>query len=491
MALSYANGSIYSLGYYGSSNFLTALPLPSATLTMPNTTPKAYDATIVGTNCASSTLLRVQMYSMGSKIVIACSPSTGYTKIIVFDPSGAGAYTTYTEVYGAISSPVSIVPVANINGQAPFIFYADKLGGVASISLGSTVPTYQNTSKVVSVAGSFGVNPSPSSRPAPTPSYAPSGSGSSSSSSSSTGLIIGIIVALIVIGLVIFFVLRKRRNKADAVQAATTAAAGPKPAMTSSGPKPPTANQAAVTYEQHQQHFRPALAQAQAIAPIVPAGHPAYSQPQPQPQPQPHSYYQPQPSQLAYQQPGGYPYVQPQSQPAFAPPGSNPYATASTQPPVQSVQAELLQQFNFSSHPRPSVVTTVKPMEAKVSDSLDAPLPPVPNVWEPRPFVPPVKNPSPLMRNPEVRPSAPEPSVDNATSSAAASQGYATGYGYGSSPAGGSGSYGSSYGGGGISGSVTGTALPEYTFTNPTNSSYGSPHTDPASPPVPNHSRPV
>lgn len=251
--------------------------------------------------------------------------------------------------------------------------------------------------------------------------------------------------------------------------------------------KPPTSNQKPVTFEQHQQHFRPALAQASAPAvgpTAVPAGYPAFSQPQQQP----HPYYQPQPPQPTYQQPGGYPYpqTQPQSQPGFAPPGSNPYAVPSTQPPVQSVHAELMQQFNFSSHPRPSVVTTVRPMEAKASDTSDVPLPPVPNVWEPKPFMPPPKNPSPLMRNPEVR-SVPESFGENASTSAASTQEYATGYGYGSNSAGGSSSYG-----GGVSGSVVGsTPLPEYAFTNPTNSSYGSPHTNPASPPVPNHSRPV
>jgi len=69
MALSYANGSVYAIGNYGIPYHFTALALPSATLTMPTTIPKAYDATVFGTNCASG---GVKTFTMGGKIVISC-----------------------------------------------------------------------------------------------------------------------------------------------------------------------------------------------------------------------------------------------------------------------------------------------------------------------------------------------------------------------------------------------------------------------------------
>jgi hypothetical protein len=71
MAMSYAGGNIYALGFY-IGDFLTALPITNPSLVMPTTTPIPYNATILASRCASSTLQQVQTFGMGNKVVISC-----------------------------------------------------------------------------------------------------------------------------------------------------------------------------------------------------------------------------------------------------------------------------------------------------------------------------------------------------------------------------------------------------------------------------------
>ncbi|KAG0026750.1 hypothetical protein BGZ83_005377, partial [Gryganskiella cystojenkinii] len=168
----------------------------------------------------------------------------------------------------------------------------------------------------ITVPDQFGIDPNPSTTRTPTPT--PNNS-TSSSNGISTGAIVGIIVALLVVALGIYWVVRKRNRQAKEVQAEAVNAAVSKPSMADK-PKNTSNNgnnsgQNPVTFQQHQQHFAPAMAQAvvgtNASHPTttttttahVPGGYPAHTQPQPLPQ-QP--YYAPQSQQqqqLMYQQP--------------------------------------------------------------------------------------------------------------------------------------------------------------------------------------------
>lgn len=437
--------------------------------------------------------------------------------ITVFDPSNGGTFTPFNPILGVVNSPASTVPVANAYGQASFIFYADVLGNVASIPLNGTFQgKYMNASRVVQVPDSFGINPNP---PTPTTTGAPTpmpvNSGSSSSSNFNTGLFVALIVVFIVIAAVIVQVVRKqkRRNKpikAAGVASAAAMASNPsesqmnKPNSTNTntntntnkaGTNRSTGGLQPVTYEQHQRHFIPAMAQVGAVESKftdVARGYPTYSQPQPQPYYPQQQQPQPQPQPATLTQPGGYPYATPTTA------SRSFHSVPSAHTPVQSVQAELQQQFNFSSHPRPNVVTTVGPQGSQGPDRSVAPLPQIPDVWEPKPFVPPVRNPSPLTGSPAGGPLSSSTSQMSGGATTTASYGYATGHGYGSTPAG-----GSSRSHGGVAGSVIGSgtgSLPASgtvvgDATNNGSSSFGSPHTTPsmsmASPPIPNHSRPT
>jgi hypothetical protein len=83
-------------------------------------------------------------------------------------------------------------------------------------------------------------------------------------------------------------------------------------------------------------------------------------------------------------------YIMPSSQLSSGPPLETPLAIAISQPALQqpfgslSVQQELNQQFRFSTHPRPSVVTSINPSLVPTG------LSPQPTIWEPKPFISPV-----------------------------------------------------------------------------------------------------
>ncbi|KAG0045354.1 hypothetical protein BGZ83_009426, partial [Gryganskiella cystojenkinii] len=70
-AVTFANGTIYSLGLNG-NQYLTALPITNPSLVMPTTTPIPYNAASVAARCGSTSSSRVKTFGMGNKVVISC-----------------------------------------------------------------------------------------------------------------------------------------------------------------------------------------------------------------------------------------------------------------------------------------------------------------------------------------------------------------------------------------------------------------------------------
>ncbi|KAG0028361.1 hypothetical protein BGZ83_005077, partial [Gryganskiella cystojenkinii] len=71
-ALTFANGTIYTMALYNSGQYLTALPITSPSLIMPTTTPIPNNAASVAARCGNAFSSQLKTFGMGNKVVISC-----------------------------------------------------------------------------------------------------------------------------------------------------------------------------------------------------------------------------------------------------------------------------------------------------------------------------------------------------------------------------------------------------------------------------------
>ncbi|KAG0044033.1 hypothetical protein BGZ83_010730 [Gryganskiella cystojenkinii] len=444
------DGHIYSLGSFASNaTVLTTLAMTSPAVTMPSTTYVSYDSSIFQQKCSIE--LSTWMSSFGNKLLIwaHCGTTTKYYTAILFDPSVNGGTFSALNQIPDNALPQSAAPatvVLNGNGQGSFLFLFNTSGFAWSAPLtdgsGTVIASLlPSKSQRIQIPDAFGYNPNPYAVPSPTtqapythiPTSNDPPNSSNSKSSSSTGTIVGIVVALIVVAILAGFVFwgKKKRARQAIIDKAVADATDVKPVSNNNNagfvPGPnliaavhevkerqgietkqdstpkgfstvysdsrplPSLPTLSSSEEVSSQQVQPVLHQPPAqqyqprtlytprtlttpttasttASPIPPLISPVVSYPQAQPR--------------IYQPPQQY---QPRTVPM-------PVTVPSHPPPVvQSVQAELQQQFQFSTHPRPKFVTTVRsldPDKDSPSSSSSATLP-TSGPWQPKPFVPP------------------------------------------------------------------------------------------------------
>ncbi|KAG0042976.1 hypothetical protein BGZ83_011964 [Gryganskiella cystojenkinii] len=365
-ALTLAGGKIYAV-----MDALTAemnvLPITSPSLVMPNTTARAqYGAAILNSQCGYY-FVDIQSFAMGDMVITSCTDNPPvHTNISYFNQ---GNFVSLNSIQGVLKGAVP-VPVLNGKGGTSFIYYGNVNGNISSVILtGTNAGAYIQPNRSVQVSGPFG-NDNPWAISTDRPTHT-STSDASSSSSGHTGMIAGIVAAIVLIAGVVAVVIwkRKKRLAKGLAMVRETITVTPIDHLN---------NMAYSSDHQKTTKFEDGgMAESKQNDPAANW----------QSQPQPYHNQQHQQQQLPNT--------------SFSHPGSGYTISATSTPQLPSslstqlsVQQELQQQFHFSSHPRPNVVTSVQPLERTQQQPphhlpennglSSAPN----NVWEPQPFTP-------------------------------------------------------------------------------------------------------